>query len=741
MLRSRILLIGLLAGSSLPTLAQTAVLPIYACTLPGVQAKTSGLNSSNYLQGIIPSCTVTVYLTGTTTLATTTPQSPFTANTNGSIPPIYAAINQGYDVVLSGGIAPNTYPAPRTITGLYPGQSITSCGAITPCTIPEGGTGATTAAGALVNLGTEQIAQGGTGATTAAGARAALAVLGIASNLSDVALPSSALNNLEAWLPVVNCPVGDTIAQCVAMLPSTGGVVQLAAASYVSGYSSSYLNIPNVAIVGTNEPIVSADGSHLQGGSIIQGKFGHKANNFYMANVGVDVGPALHTAGVLDTSDGLLATGATGDSTHNPADPTIYGDTLVNVIVLGASNTQHDISNEHENGVNYTNVTAVGGQSHCYATKSSNQIVNGFRAIGCGTDGIGTYADGYTVTVSNVNWANGVVDNTGTQGIGMIAEEEAGPGTISYVSYNNIQVLTDSPASSAYGRCALINNSSSGGIGAGAVNHITFDGINCNMQGSQNRAGFVSAGSFSSDVITIKNTTIVNANAPMTFQQLLTNSVFSDITSYNSTYFTEIEGTGNVVHVWSDLGPSAPTIPTFENTLSGSVLNVDGYFSNRGNQPFVASGGAVINALPNQLAMNSIAGTVGADVQFNGNVYALGSFFARNALSGGTYAGAHNTGTGSAALQAIADGSNYASTYYGGLNRNWSTGMYGDSMFRIQDNTAGAVYPVRIEAGSPLDSIYIYSSGQIRMEYLSTGTAGYVCVTTTGQLYMKSTCP
>jgi hypothetical protein len=110
------------------------------------------------LQGIIPSCTVTVYLTGSTTLATTSPQSPFTANMNGSIPPIYAAINQGYDVVLSGGIAPNTYPAPVTLTGLYPGQSITSCGAITPCTIAQGGTGATTAAGALANLGAVQSA-------------------------------------------------------------------------------------------------------------------------------------------------------------------------------------------------------------------------------------------------------------------------------------------------------------------------------------------------------------------------------------------------------------------------------------------------------------------------------------------------------------------------------------------------------------------------------------------------------
>jgi len=100
---------------------QTAALPIYACTLPGVQALVSGISSTNYLYGIIRSCKVTVYLTGTTTIARTTPQSPFTANTTGSIPPIYAPTSTCYDVVLSGGIAPNNYPTPVTLTDVCPG--------------------------------------------------------------------------------------------------------------------------------------------------------------------------------------------------------------------------------------------------------------------------------------------------------------------------------------------------------------------------------------------------------------------------------------------------------------------------------------------------------------------------------------------------------------------------------------------------------------------------------------------
>ena len=64
------------------------------------------MQSVNTLQGIIPSCTVTVYLTGTSTLATiysnvsSTPLSnPFTANTVSSVNPggwiFWAATNAG----------------------------------------------------------------------------------------------------------------------------------------------------------------------------------------------------------------------------------------------------------------------------------------------------------------------------------------------------------------------------------------------------------------------------------------------------------------------------------------------------------------------------------------------------------------------------------------------------------------------------------------------------------------------
>jgi hypothetical protein len=109
--------------------AQTAAISNH-CYLGGTQAKTSGLSSTNFQLGIVPSCTVTVYLAGTLTKPTifsdasgTALSNPFTANTPGSVDPggwiFWAAVNQGYDVVLSGGISPNTYAQPVTLSDVF----------------------------------------------------------------------------------------------------------------------------------------------------------------------------------------------------------------------------------------------------------------------------------------------------------------------------------------------------------------------------------------------------------------------------------------------------------------------------------------------------------------------------------------------------------------------------------------------------------------------------------------------
>jgi len=122
-------------------LAQNGAVTGY-CVKGATPAKTSGLNSSNTLQGVVPGgpagCLVQVYNTGTTTLSTiysnaggTTLSNPFRASLSGQWL-FYAATSNSYDVVLSGGIAPNTYQSPVTLTGMT--ASSTSSGGITQLT-------------------------------------------------------------------------------------------------------------------------------------------------------------------------------------------------------------------------------------------------------------------------------------------------------------------------------------------------------------------------------------------------------------------------------------------------------------------------------------------------------------------------------------------------------------------------------------------------------------------------------
>lgn len=129
-----IILVVLLAALGTRASAQTAAIANF-CVTGATPSSTSGLPSTNTLQGIIPSCLVTVFLTGTTNKATiykdgsnTVLTNPFTAKLDGSFL-FFSAINQGYDVMLSGGTIPNVYKSPRTLTGLFPStQFITTAG-------------------------------------------------------------------------------------------------------------------------------------------------------------------------------------------------------------------------------------------------------------------------------------------------------------------------------------------------------------------------------------------------------------------------------------------------------------------------------------------------------------------------------------------------------------------------------------------------------------------------------------
>jgi hypothetical protein len=111
------------------SLASAQTGPVQGHTfLGGKQATTQGLTSVNYLNGIVPSAQVCVYLTGTLNLATiykdanNTPLSNCFTSNDARIATVnpggwifYAACSAAYDVVASGGIAPNTYPAAVTL--------------------------------------------------------------------------------------------------------------------------------------------------------------------------------------------------------------------------------------------------------------------------------------------------------------------------------------------------------------------------------------------------------------------------------------------------------------------------------------------------------------------------------------------------------------------------------------------------------------------------------------------------
>jgi hypothetical protein len=117
---------------SAPMFGQTLSAIQKFCEVGDQTVVTQGLNSVTHVQRSIPSCTVAVYNSGTTTLATpiysnnlSTPTvlaNPFTANVDGSF--LFWANNGGcYDIVTSGGNAGDQFPAPFTYSNICPGSA------------------------------------------------------------------------------------------------------------------------------------------------------------------------------------------------------------------------------------------------------------------------------------------------------------------------------------------------------------------------------------------------------------------------------------------------------------------------------------------------------------------------------------------------------------------------------------------------------------------------------------------
>lgn len=116
------------------------------CQYGGQKVITQGLQSTTYVQASYPQCTVTVYQTGTLTLATIFSTSgggalsnPFTAATNASFI-FFASSAICYDVTISGG-TPNAMPGPYTFTGQCLGTGSGGTGTVTNFSATNNATG------------------------------------------------------------------------------------------------------------------------------------------------------------------------------------------------------------------------------------------------------------------------------------------------------------------------------------------------------------------------------------------------------------------------------------------------------------------------------------------------------------------------------------------------------------------------------------------------------------------------
>lgn len=419
----------------LATLAQDAPVTGY-CVLGSSQASVSGLLSTNNQQGIIPSCTVSVYMTGTNILAnpiysnaTGTPLSnPFTAPTSGQWT-FYSAAGAAYDIVLSGGISPNSYPAPVVIPGQAPN---------------------------ILALLSDYVSLTDTFTQTLAGPL-------------DVPI----FNNF------VYVEAGESIPHAVTRLPSTGGTVLVPNGTYSGGV----ITESNVSVIGSGMPLPNTSGqpSFVSGsGTIIMGGLQFLgASNVRITDLGADVGDNFNSGAC--TAQGLQVDSAN----QGLADPMIFNVDLENVWVIACdyafapSALQHSTLLEHitnlkENNVNtqggvygnvikaidadLTKINSSGSNSYCFIIKSDD--TNGVstnvsaRGITCRNGG-GLAIDTFGGTVSDISLDGVAIYNTlGTVLApialeGHIASDPATgvPGAINGVKISHLVVngaLTDS---------------------------------------------------------------------------------------------------------------------------------------------------------------------------------------------------------------------------------------------------------------------------------------------------------
>lgn len=176
---------------------------------------------------------------------------------------------------------------------------------------------------------------------------------------------------------------GGNINLAATALGVNGGMIFLGANSYAPPSVNFEYN--NIAVIGQKRPSFKADGTGLEGGSIVKGPFVYLGNNLEFRNLGIDSGSAVCTAlyaGVAQ--EGLICT-----VTYLGGKPQYAGLVVDNVVSIGKNATAaiHAFAAEGHTRAYINNVETLFG-THGQAYKLLDSQVNNIRSRGNSSEGV-----------------------------------------------------------------------------------------------------------------------------------------------------------------------------------------------------------------------------------------------------------------------------------------------------------------------------------------------------------------
>ena len=367
----------------------------------------------------------------------------------------------------------------------------------------------------------------------------------------------------------IYCPSTDTVAQCVALLPSNGGLISFDLTSpYLSGYPNdgvTCLSKPNVTLAGLGMPLTGTTGMLAGTGTIIQGILPVCADQFSAHDLGVDVGTAVITAyyGGIPSMGLEMAYAFRTSAPYKK--PTIYN---VSTIGYSAAALVHDDLFENIKGGDFQNLVTKYGNIGV-VIKGTDWVLDGLTARGHNAGCLVIKGDTFTAT------SNGFVNNVDCSFADAANDTGAG-----------IDLTT-----------------STGSGGTQIVSNITIDGVTC--------GAFVGQPPQACIVTDPTNATVANI-------------VASHVQSIGTGYGVILNATGSYItsqfklsnSILNNSAAEAISIPigvqdtTIESTQINFTGAVAGIYNN--GQGTVLNGVDVLNPAGNIAIYNDSAGTLTA---------------------------------------------------------------------------------------------------------------------------------